>query len=70
MSEELSEQDLESIKKIIANSTLQSIEYFEVSAVKNEAAASDEQPGNLTIEVQQRYGETDFGVRLIRTGRR
>jgi hypothetical protein len=64
MSAEFSERDIEAVKEVIANSELDSIEFYEVSASRNELAPEREQSGKLTIEVQQRFGDSDFGVRL------
>lgn len=56
--------DFDEVKRIIENSELKSIEHHEISASRSGFSADAAEPGNLTIEVQQRFGETDFGIRL------
>ena len=69
MSSQMSEKDLAEVKAIIANSTLRSVDYYEVSARRNDGAtqSGDSDQGRLTVEVQQRVDDTSFGIRLQAT---
>ncbi|KQO48247.1 hypothetical protein ASG28_13045 [Frigoribacterium sp. Leaf415] len=54
---------------MIAHSSLQSIEYYEMSARRADSAPDLEtaEDGQLNIVVQQRADETSFGIRLNAT---
>lgn len=64
MTDSLSDSDLDSVRGVIDAATLRDIQFYEVSARRNEGELEEDQAGNVTIEVQQRFGEGDFGVRL------
>ena len=64
---ELTDADIAAVREVIAGSTLQSIEYYEVAARRHDAPPADESTendGRLGIEVQLRIDATSFGVRL------
>lgn len=63
--QEVTEADTASVKALIADSQLSTIEFHEVSArrLSPESVQQGDQ-GNLEIEVQTRFDEASFGVRL------
>jgi len=63
---ELSEGDVAEVKEIIAGSQLRAIDFYEVSARRYDADATEEVPdeGTLSVEVQYRADDDGFGVRL------
>lgn len=64
----LNETDLENLRELIENSSLRSIECYEVTARRYDLqpdAEVDPEEGQLTIVVQQRADDDSFGVRLV-----
>lgn len=64
MTDSLSDSDLDSVRDVIDAATLRDIQFYEVSVRRNEDELEEDQAGNVAIEVQQHFGEGDFGVRL------
>lgn len=63
--QEVSEQDLEKVRELIGDSRLTAIDYHEVSAKRlSPESVQQGDEGNFEIEVQTRFGEGSFGVRL------
>jgi hypothetical protein len=65
---EVSDSDVTEVKEIIAGSELRSIDFYEVSARRYDAATADEtcsDEGTMNVEVQYRSDDDGcFGVRL------
>lgn len=66
MSENLTEAETAALGALIEQSELRSIEYYEMSARRYDAAPTDVVPenGQVNIVVQQRSDADSFGVRL------
>lgn len=63
--QEVSEQDLEKVRALIEDSRLMAIDYHEVSAKRlSPESVQQGDEGNFEIEVQTRFDEGSFGVRL------
>ena len=60
----LTDEEVRDVQHVIANTVLRNIEFFEVSARRNDPPPDQPAEGRLTIEVQQRIDEQSFGVRL------
>lgn len=63
----MTEAEIAEVKAVIANSALRSIDHHELSARRTDAASPEGEvttDGKLNIEVQQRFAEGEFGVRL------
>lgn len=64
MSKKLSPEDMNQIQSVISNSELRSVEFFEVSASRSVIQPDFQGPGSITVEAQQRIGDTGFGIKL------
>ncbi|MBT1621180.1 hypothetical protein KK101_00555 [Curtobacterium flaccumfaciens pv. oortii] len=65
---ELSGDDVAAVKDLIANSELRSVEYYELSAQRADAApkvSEGPEDAELSITVEQRRDDDSFGVRLV-----
>ncbi len=64
MTGERSEAGTAEVLEIIEHSTLVAMDFYEVSARRHDAPREEVEDGQLTIQVQQRATDTNFGVRL------
>lgn len=64
-SNELDESDVEAVLAVVANVSLASIDYYEVSASRLDEDIELDEDETLTISVQYRATESGFGVRLL-----
>ena len=71
MSQTLSDDDMTAVQAVIANSSLEHVDFHELSARRIPGAKGSsvetEDEGNLSLAVQQRIDDQSFGVRLNAT---